>query len=461
MKYRHVKLIVIAVALLGGMFLLLSLNPRPADDPQYANRSEVLFWHFWGGADRSVVDDVVRRFNESQDQYFVRAIAMPGNNLQAKLFLAIAGGDPPDIVNQDDPIVGDWGWRGIVQPIDQVCEAHELQEIKKFLYPAADRLGRFDGRLYAVCNGMDVRALFYNQTALRQFGLEPPSTIEELSHIAEVITPPHTEDPDFFGYLPDSRRLWAWGQVFGGSFYDFDTQQVTLTDPRIVAATAWMARFGLWYGSDTINRFRQGDQSLPGKTFPLLPVHDDAMTGRYVMLMDGQWRVRDIEAFVQRRRDRNIPSPEFGVCPLPFPVDGRPDAGWANGNFFVIPKGAKNSEGAVAFMKYWIGLTDPNQAAQTCAMGGWIPVSPTVTATAPFQEFLSNHPLFAAFVRLAASENQIPIPGIPGAPMFKREVERAAANAMANPEQSVKDILERAQATIQAKLDAIRQEANR
>lgn len=460
MKNGTINLILILFALVGGMLGLQFLNPRMVDQGQYGNRSEVLFWHFWGGADRSVVDDVVRRFNESQGEYFVRAIAMPGNNLQAKLFLAIAGGDPPDIVNQDDPIVGDWGWRGVVQPIDQVCDAEELQEIEKFLYPAADRLGRFDDRLYAVCNGMDVRALFYNRTALQRFGLDPPKTIDELNHIANVITPPDSRDPDFFGYLPDSRRLWAWGQVFGGSFYDFDTQQVTLTDPRIVQATAWMAEFGHWYGSDTINRFRQGDQSLPGKTFPLLPIRDDAMIGRYAMLMDGQWRVRDIEAFVQRRRERNVPCPEFGVCPLPYPAGGRPNAGWANGNFFVIPKGAKNSAGAVAFMKYWIGLTDPAQAAETCAMGGWIPVSPQVTAAAPFQEFLNRRPLFDEFVRLASSENQIPIPGIPGAPMFKREVERATATAMANPEQSAKAILERAQSTIQAKLDAIRKEGN-
>ena len=35
------------------------------------NRQEVLFWHFWGGRDRAVVNDVVKRFNESQDRFFV------------------------------------------------------------------------------------------------------------------------------------------------------------------------------------------------------------------------------------------------------------------------------------------------------------------------------------------------------------------------------------------------------
>ena len=51
-----------------------------------ADRSEVVFWHFWGGEDRDLVEDVVRQFNESQNEFYVRAVAMPGNNLQAKLF---------------------------------------------------------------------------------------------------------------------------------------------------------------------------------------------------------------------------------------------------------------------------------------------------------------------------------------------------------------------------------------
>ena len=144
-----------------------------------------------------------------------------------------------------------------------------------------------------------------------------PTSIEDLNQIAKTICPPGTNDPQAFGYLPDSRRLWAWGYVFGGDFYDKKTGQVLLNEPHVAAAIKWMAQYASWYGADTINRFRQGDQSLPGKTFPLLPIEDDKMIGRYSVLMDGQWRVRDINAFANRRQEQGIDSPEFGVCPLP------------------------------------------------------------------------------------------------------------------------------------------------
>ena len=94
-------------------------------------REEVVYWHFWGGEDRDVVDDVVARFNQSQDEYFVRAVAMPGNNLHAKLFLSVAGGDPPDLVNQDDPVIPDWAARGVIQSLDQVADANEVQAVEQ------------------------------------------------------------------------------------------------------------------------------------------------------------------------------------------------------------------------------------------------------------------------------------------------------------------------------------------
>ena len=231
-----------------------------------------------------------------------------------------------------------------------------------------------------------------------------------------------------------------------------------MDQPKIVQAAKWISRYSQWYGADTINRFRQGDQSLPGKTFPLLPVNDDEMIGRYALLMDGQWRVRDIDAFVARRRQQGIDCPEFGVCPLPCPDGGRKDAGWVNGNFFVIPRGAKNSAGAVALMRFWIGLDNPDQAAKTCAAGGWIPVSQRVVETRLFQEYLDRQPLFRQFVHLAGSQDQYPVPVIPGAPMFKREVEKAAASALADPDQSIDELMHRTRDLIQNRLDRIRGE---
>ena len=117
-----------------------------------AGREEVVFWHFWSGADGKVVDQIVQRFNRSQDQYFVRAVSMPGNNFDMKLFLAITGGDPPDLINQDDPIVADWAHRGALYSMEEIASAEEVDRMKQWLLPVARSLGEYDGKLFAVCN---------------------------------------------------------------------------------------------------------------------------------------------------------------------------------------------------------------------------------------------------------------------------------------------------------------------
>jgi len=390
-----------------------------------AQRREVVFWHFWGGADRAIVEDVVARFNRSQDEHFVRAIAMPGNNLDLKLFLAVSGGDPPDLINQDDPIMADWASRGALMPLDEVASPEEVERLRVWLVPAARQLGTYRQRMYALCNGLDIRALYYNKTLLDEYQLAPPTTLAELDRIAET-TSQFDEDgrPQRFGYLPDPRRLWAWGTVFGGDFYDETTARVTADSEPIAGALDWMTGFRRRYGTDSVAAFRQGDQSLPGKSFPLL-------AGRYTMVMDGQWRVRDIVSSQAEQRRRGEEITEYGVCPLPPPPGGLDRAGWVNGNFFVVPRGAKNHEGAWQFMKFWSGFDgNEGEAAATCRAGGWIPVSAHVVSQPEFQRYLDEQPLFAQFVELAESPHQVPTPVVPGAPCFQRTINEAASKAM-------------------------------
>ena len=457
MTVRSILLCLLFAGLLVIPIGLRGKYSKPESVP--AGRSEVVFWHFWGGEDRDVVDDVVARFNDSQNEYFVRAIAMPGNNLQAKLFLAVAGGDPPDIVNQDDPVIADWGSRGVIHAMEEIAPPEEVQLVRKWMLPSAERLSVYDDKMYGVCNGLDVRALYYNKTALLELGFEPPKSLNELDAIANAVAPFELGQASRkqYAYLPDTRRIWAWGYVFGGDFFDSDSQQVVLNTPEIRDALTWMQSYSQSYGWDNISAFRKGDQSLPGKTFPLLPVVDEEIVGRYSLIMDGQWRVRNIVAFQASRRARGLTAPEFGVCPLPIPdsTAARKNAGWVNGNFFVIPRGAKNSKGAWEFAKFWIGYSDPVQAARTCADGGWIPVSQSVTQNPTFQTYLDNNPLFKSFVDLAASKNQFPTPQVVGAAMFRRTVESAAYEAMSNPDKSVDTILSDAQSRIQSQLDRV------
>lgn len=398
--------------------------------PENASREEVVFWHFWGGRDRPIVENIVAKFNASQDQYEVRAIALPGSNLDLKFFLSVAGGDPPDLMNHDDPVVGDWAERGVLTPLEELATAAELDRLDGWLFPAASQLGTYEGRRFALCNGLDIRALYCNKTLLDEYELPLPQTVADLDRIAETISPADgTNGRRRMGYLPDPRRLWAWGVVFGGEFANMQAatpdEAVTADSPAIVEALDWMAGYSRRYGPSEVAAFRSGEQALTGSSFPLLADR------RYAVAMDGQWRVRDIAEATAAANQRGESIDEFAVVPLPFPTDGREDAGWVNGNFFVVPKMAGQKEGAWEFMKFWVGFANnPSDAATACAAGGWIPVAQEVVDQPPFRQAIEDRPLLGEFVRLAASQNQVPVPALPVASSYYQQVVQAAQAVM-------------------------------
>jgi multiple sugar transport system substrate-binding protein len=415
------------------------------------DRGEVVFWHFWGGKDRTVVENIAERFNASQNRYFVRPIAMPGNNLDLKFFLSVAGGDPPDVVNQDDPVVADWAHRGAILSLDELATTEEISQLERSLFPAAREIGSYNGRLYALCNGLDVRALYYDATLLDERGWSPPRSLVELDRLALAIAPAGNRPQERYGYLPDPRRLWSWGIVFGGRFYDAAQGRITADDERIVAALDWMASYSRRYGADQVSRFRKGDQALPGASFPLFE-------GRYAMIMDGQWRVSEIATVEAAARERGGAARRYGVVALPPPPGGQENAGWVNGNFFVVPRGANNPRGAWEFMKFWSGAAGhEGDAARACAEGGWIPSSQAVVEHPVFQAHLRRMPLFARFVELAGSPSQVPTPAIPGAQYLQDEVIRAADDAIYKlkpPRDALRDATRRAQARLEAAREA-------
>lgn len=107
-------------------------------------------------------------------------------------------------------------------------------------------------------------------------------------------------------------------------------------------------------------------------------------------------------------------------------------------------------------MKFWSGFDGHEaEAARACVAGGWIPASQKVVDQVTFQDFLRAQPLFAEFVRLAASPHQAPTPAVVGAQFFQDEVIRAAEDAMYKLTPP-REALENATRRVQARLEAER-----
>ena len=386
------------VAAAAAVALWLFLGYEPPRKHADQGREKVVFWHMWTSNWAEVVERIVERFNESQDRYEVVPLTVFGGSL--KTLIATAGGDPPDCMAQWDPVIPAWAERGALTPLDTLMPRAEWEALRDRMYPAVRAVGTYKDHFYGLSTGMNIWAVYYRPDYFREAGLDPdrfPKTLDELDGIADRL---YKYDGagriTRIGFMP--RWLRNYAAVFGGTFYDEATGDPVFTDPQTVAALEWMTSRARRYGFQKVLSFEAGLTTTFAATWPFI-------SGAYAIVVDGQWRVEQLA--------RYAPELEYRTVPIPPPKGGKPLACWSNGNFMIIPSGAKHKEGAWAFMRFWSGVDNPERAAEFYTWGGWLPITPDVANTPIYQAYCDKYPQFRTFLTIMASPNVQVSPPVP------------------------------------------------
>jgi multiple sugar transport system substrate-binding protein len=386
------------IAAAAGAVAWLFLLYQPPERRTYPGRQKVVFWHMWTANWAEVVQKIVDRFNESQDRYEVVPLTVAGGSL--KTLIATAGGGPPDCMAQWESVIPAWADRNALTPLDELMDPKEWADLRDHMYPAVRAIGTYKGHFYGLSTGMNMWAIYYRPSHFREAGLDPdrfPRTLEELDEVAAKL---YQFDKagriTRIGFMP--RVLVHYIALFGGALYDEQAGRLTLTHPRNVAALDYMAGYGRKYGYDRVISFEAGLTTTFAASWPFI-------SGAYSMVVDGQWRVEQLARFA--------PDLDYRTAPLPPPAGGKPLACWSNGNFMIIPRGARNKAGALAFMKFWSGVDKPERAAEFYTWGGWLPITPDVARAPLYQEYIKKYPEFKTFVDILASPNVQVSPPVP------------------------------------------------
>lgn len=368
---------------------------------KYPDRIPVRFWHMWTAEWKDVVEQIVARFNESQDTYEVIPLSVPGNAADSKFLLAVAGGDPPDCMAQWNPVIPKWAESGLLVPLDELMTLEEWDAFQQDVYPAAKRIGMYKGKLYGVTTGMNLFACYCRLDHLRDTGLDIddfPDSLEGLMGWAEKLNRFDDEgNLTRLGFMPE--QFLQYATIFGGGFYDWENEELELVTPENLRAMDFLVNERKKLGFDNVIRFYSGlSQGIGNVEWPFI-------TGAFSIRMDGQWRVEQLA--------RYAPELEYATRPVPPPEGCEPLAGWVNGNFMIIPKGAKQAEGAWEFIKFWSGIENPERAAEFYTWGGWVPLSPAIAEAPVFRDYVEEHPQFQTFLDMLPSENIEPLPPVP------------------------------------------------
>lgn len=259
---------------------------------------------------------------------------------QEQLLTAAASDTLPDVIWLGRFETSAWASRGVLQPIDELVERDGYDT--SMFYDWALEEASYDGQLYGIPGGADVRALFVNVDHLEEAGIDPnldTSDWDSLSAAGEQLVQRSGDVVERWGFdhKMQAGYIWLWGQGNGGSFINEDGTEVTFDDPAVVEALQWgvdaYEAQGGYQDYQAISSTWQGDEQFA--------------RGEVSMAAYEQWMLSSAVATIS-------PDMNFRILPIRERGSGAdgPMVTFSGGNAWYITSGAQNVEAAWEFIKF-------------------------------------------------------------------------------------------------------------
>lgn len=328
------------MALGAGAAGFALLGPSP-ERRRTDGRVVLDYWEKWTGHEGEAMRRVVDEFNNQQDEIWVRYFAMSG--IDQKAMIAIAGGNPPDIIGMGNFSIPAYAECDAIIPLDELADEAGIhrEQYAAAVWPMLTHRGK----LWGIVNTCGALALFYNKALFRDAGLDPerpPRTIDELDDYAARLTREDGRDLLRAGFLhmePDW-WTWFWGSYFGGTLYDEASDQARADSEANRRAYQWVQSYPRRLGADRVLRFQSGFGAYGTPENPFL-------TGKVAMTNQGPWLANMIRAY--------RPDMDYGVAPFPVDAglhDPAAPIGLLDSDVLVIPRGARHPRHAMRFIAH-------------------------------------------------------------------------------------------------------------
>jgi raffinose/stachyose/melibiose transport system substrate-binding protein len=154
--------------------------------PVLAEDTPVTWWYESANPDQqaSLSELMIDKFNAADNGNTV-TIDYRGNELDKQLRIALLSGTGPDVVNTPGPaFVATMARAGQLLALDDIAAERGWNDR---ILPFFMDLGRFDGKLYALPKTYETLGLFYNKKVMEDNGWAVPTTLEELTTVADAM----------------------------------------------------------------------------------------------------------------------------------------------------------------------------------------------------------------------------------------------------------------------------------
>jgi multiple sugar transport system substrate-binding protein len=318
----------------------------PAGDSAASGEAIELRVAWWGSQsrhDRTL--QVIEMFQQAHPNITITSEYGNFDDHWTKLATQSAGGNLPDVVQQDYSRIGEWVSRDLLLPLDPYVEAGTIN----LASVAEEQIsgGKVDGKLYGVSLGTNALTVLYDPAKFEAAGVAAPTADWTWSDFKQAATTIH-EKLDIYGVesLYNMEFLKLFLKEHGEWVYSDDGKSLGYEDDAL-ATEFFQTLLDMQASGATPTREFDAARGTPALEESLIVSEQSAM----IMLWSNQ-AVAVANAAGER---------EFALAQTPGISVGTEGLYLKPSMFFSIPSQAKNPDAAALFIDFFLNSPEANE----------------------------------------------------------------------------------------------------
>ena len=332
---------------------------------------KINFWHHYSAQsaeNETLTKVLIPEFEKQNPGIKVNAVSHEWADLHNKILISAKSDTLPDVARCDSAWIPEFQKMGILTELD--TEIPDFSEVSSNLLESAMSTAQIGNHSYGLALNTNTKILFYNKKALENADLEVPKTMEEFVDAVKKLSGTNEAGQQVWGYTEPALSGWnicpfIWS--CGGEITNPEQTKATgfVNSKETVEAVQMLADL---YKNDAMTGFNSGD----------IPMTDGFGVGRYMMLLEGPWKIAELSGA--------YPEFEYGTASMP---EGKGGSHSVLGGEDISMFKSANKEAAWKFMQFMT-----SEFAQVeMAKCGQIPVNKTALESdevknAPFAPFI-------------------------------------------------------------------------
>ena len=421
-------------ALLAGVMLAGCSGGSTAASTQDGGKTTVEFWYAGGKTAVGVIQDIVDKYNASQDVYEVKTVTQADySETYQKVQAAIAGNAAPDLVLLDPYAARVLSEKSILTDLNPYTQKDETFNADDLITAFYEQGADENGKQFALPAYGTTQVLYYNVQAFKDAGVDP-SSIETWQDLGEAAAKIKATGKYEYGWEP----MWGPDNLIdaafsnGASVFSADGTKVTINSKEWVDV---FEQFRKWIHEDETMAIHSGGQ---GWEYWYATI-DDVIQNKAGGYTGSSGDQADLDFNIVQAMEQ----PAWSSS-----TTSSPTATALTMSVFENSSEAEK-QGAYEFLRYFMSVE--SQVAWNTTVG-YVAVNKQILDDPTYQEFLESHPQAAVPFSQAEHASLYPVDPTNGQVYDALKI---AADKIEIDNVPAQQALDEAQKTAQEALDAV------